>query len=177
MHLRTSRDPAPVYTSVPVTVATPSPLTPATTPVPYPNALSLNTHAGFGSDPMTGDATVYRYLVLSEYNWTAPSFNSPREQAASSGPFDTQYRYNNAKAKPGNTFLFIFVRVTDTGSKALYAPSAHQFVVSIDGKAYGYSPLDSPDATINGVSGTQDRFPDREGRRGRVCPSGRQQQR
>jgi hypothetical protein len=148
-----SETPAPVQTPAATTVAvTPSP-TP--TSVPYPDALPLNAYTDFGSGTMTGSATVYRYLAVSEYNWTAPSFNSPHEQAASSGPFDRQYGFNNERPKAGNTFLFIFVRVSDTGTKALYAPSAQQFVVYTGGKTYNYSPVHSSDVTINGVSGTQ----------------------
>jgi hypothetical protein len=100
-------------------------------------------------------ATVYKYAVKPSYNWTAPSFNSPHEQAAASGPLDVQYGYNNEKPKTGNTFLFVYVRVVGTGNKAVYAPSAQQFVVSTGGKAYNFSPVHSSDVIIDNVSGTE----------------------
>ena len=147
--------PAPVTTVaeslLPATLA----VTSSETPVSFPGALSLNTYASFGSGEMTGNATVTRYDIRPNYTWNAPSFNSPREQAESSGPLDIEHGYNEEKAREGNLFLFIRFRVMATGTKAVYAPSPQNIVVSIDGKLYNYSPVHSSDVTINGVLGTQ----------------------
>jgi hypothetical protein len=140
-------------TFVPTTAAvTPSP-TPAA--VPFPNALALNEYGTFGSGDEQGRATVYRYDVKPNYNWTSPSWNSPREQAAASPPLELQRGYNMEKTHEGNTFLFVYVRVVNTGDKAVYAPSAKQFVVFNNGKAYNYSSVHSSDVIIDTVSGTQ----------------------
>jgi Domain of unknown function (DUF4352) len=148
-------------TSPPVQVPTPTPTTavmtvsPTPTTVPFPDALALNEYATFGSGDMTGKATVYGYDVRPNYTWTSPSFNSPREQAAASPPLETQYGYNLEKPHEGNTFLFVSVRVTNTGKNAVYAPSAKQFVVNSNGTVYNYSPVHSSDVIINNVPGTQ----------------------
>jgi len=142
------------------TIVTPSPtpsavVTIAPTVVPYPDALALNQYATFGSANMIGQATVYRYDIKSNYNWTSPSFNSPSEQAAASPPLGTQRGSNMEKPGAGNTFLFIFVRVQNTGKNAVYAPSAKQFVVVSGGRSYNYSSVHGSDVVIENVSGTQ----------------------
>ena len=142
----------PTETVVPTTSVT---LSPTPTAVPYPNALALNTYASYGKYEVQGKATVLRYFMTPTYNWTSPTFNSAREQAAASGPFDTQRGFNMEKAPDGTTFLFIFVRVTNTGTKAVYAPSAQQFTVVIDGKLYSYTPVHSSDVVIDKIFGTQ----------------------
>lgn len=138
--------PAPV---TPVT--TPVITTAAPTPVPYPDALKLNQQAPFGTEDKTGQATVYRSDVKQNYTWNSPSWNSPREQAASGSPLETQKGYNTATPGTGNVFLFVFIKAASTGSSAVYAPSPQQCVVSIDGKAYSYQTVASADVTISGV--------------------------
>ena len=151
---------APVQTTVP----SPSPTTPSpvlSTPVPapapavYPGALPLGRYATFGSGSETGEATVYTYDIKPNYTWTSPSFNSPREQASSSPPNEIQRGYNLENPKEGDTFLFIYVRVNDTGSSAVYAPSASQFVVYNKGILYNYTSVHGSDVVIDTVSGTQ----------------------
>jgi hypothetical protein len=148
---------SPVQTQVQTPVPTPAVVTLSPTPtvVPFPNALALNEYATFGSAEMTGKATVYRYEIRPNYNWTSQSFNSPSEQAAASPPLDLQRGYNMEKPQEGNTFLFLYVRVQNTGKKAVYAPSAKQFVVQSDGKTYSYSSVHSSDVIIDKVSKTQ----------------------
>ncbi|PKL70043.1 MAG: hypothetical protein CVV30_01335 [Methanomicrobiales archaeon HGW-Methanomicrobiales-1] len=143
----------PVPTPVPTTVVTI--LSPTPTQVPYPNALALDQYATFGSGDEQGKATVYRYDVKPDYTWTSPSWNSPREQAAKSQPLELQPGYNIEKPQEGNTFLFVYVRVINTGDKAVYAPSAKQFVVFDNGKMYNYSSVHSSDVVIDTVLGTQ----------------------
>ena len=142
----------PTPTVIVTAVDVPSPMP---TPAQYPGALTLDQYATFGSGNMQGKATIYRYEVRPNYNWTSPSWNSPQEQAAASPPLELQRGYNLETPQQGNTFLFVYVRVQNTGDKAVYAPSANQFVVSIDGKMYNYSSVHSSDVIIDKVSGTQ----------------------
>jgi len=144
-------------TSTPTTVMTTFPV-PTSVPIPaapYPDALTAGQYATFGSGNKQGNATVFRYEIRPEYTWTAPSFNSPREQAASSQPNEIVRGYNMEKADEGDTFLFIYIRVINNGNTAMYAPSASQFVVISDGKVFNYTPVHGPDVIIDKVSGTQ----------------------
>jgi len=145
--------PVPPPTSVPTTlmvIPSPSP-----TAVPFPNALALNEYATFGSADMIGKATVYGYDIKPDFTWTSPSWNNPQGQGTTSPPLDTQHGYNLEEPREGNTFLFVHLRVTNTGKNAVYAPSAKQFVVNSNGTIYNYSPVQSSDVIIDNVSGTQ----------------------
>ncbi len=151
---------APLQTTVPSpSTTTPSPVlstpVPAPAPAVYPDALPLGRYATFGSGSETGEATVYSYEIRPDYTWTSPSFNNPREQAASSPPNEVQRGYNLEKPGEGDTFLFIYVRVNDTGSSAVYAPSASQFVVYNKGILYNYTSVHGSDVVIDTVPGTQ----------------------
>lgn len=143
----------PTPTSVPVIVAV-TPLPPLTA-IPFPDAMALGQYAGFDSGNTRGKATVYKFDVKSNYNWTSPSFNSPSEQAAASAPLELQRGYNMEKPQAGNVFLFIYVRVENTGNNAVYAPSGKQFVVSSGGKTYNYFSVHGSDVIVDKVSGTQ----------------------
>jgi hypothetical protein len=145
--------PVQTPTSVPTTAVVK--LSPTPTAVPFPNALAQNDYATFGSADKIGKATIYGYEIKPNYNWTSPSWNSPREQAAASPPLELQRGYNLEKPQDGNTFLFVYVRVMNTGNNAVYAPSAKQFVVSSDGKMYNYSSVHSSDVIIDKVTGIQ----------------------
>jgi hypothetical protein len=150
----------PLQTTVPApsaTTASPGGSTPVPTTATavYPGALSLGRYATFGSGSQTGEATVYASEIRPNYTWTAPSFNSPGEQAASSPPNEIERGYNLEKPGEGYTFLFVYVRVNNTGSSAVYAPSASQFVVYNKGILYNYTSVHGPDVVIDTVSGTQ----------------------
>ena len=145
--------PVPSPTSLPTTAIVK--LSPTPTAVPFPNALALNEYATFGSADMIGKATVYGYDIKPSYNWTSPSWNSPAEQGAASQPLELQRGYNREKPQEGNTFLFVHVRVVNTGKNAVYAPSAQQFVVNSNGTLFKYSPVHSSDVIIDKVRGTQ----------------------
>jgi len=147
---------APVQTAVPTTAVVMTSPTP--TPVPFPNALSLNQYATFGNGEHQGKATVYRYQEKPDYSWTDPSWNSPSEQLAASDPLDVQRGYNLEKPKEGNTFLFVYVRVENTGTGTIYAPSNTQFVVVKDGKTYNYTSVHGSDVIISTVSDSQYRY-------------------
>jgi hypothetical protein len=127
--------------------------TPAVTP--YPGALALGQYATFGSEGRQGKATVYKYEIRQNYNWTAPTFNSPGSQSAASGPNDVQRGYTTQKPKTGNTFLFVYVSLVNTGTAAIYAPSASQFVVSANGTVHNYTSVQGSDVVIDMVPGTQ----------------------
>lgn len=128
---------------------------PVPTAVPYPEALDLNEYSCFGCENRAAGATVYRYEVRPYYNWTSPSWNSPREQAAASQPLELQSGYTMEKPGEGNTFLFIFIRVENVGALGVNVPLAKQFVVYSNGKMYNYTSVHSPDVIIDRVSGTQ----------------------
>jgi len=147
--------PTPVPTTVmPVTTA--GMKAPTQTPAPaFPNALDLNQYAIFGNGDQQGKATVYRYEVKPTYDWTAPSWNSPREQLAASQPNDLERGYNRETPQDGNTFLFVYVSVQNTGSSRIFTPAPKQFVVLSEGKAYAYSPVHSSDVVIAKISDPQ----------------------
>lgn len=142
--------PAPTPVPVATAVATPVP-----TATPYPGALSLNVDAPFGIGGKTGTATVYKAEVKPDYTWTSPSFNSAREQTEAGTALGTQQGYNTAQPSEGNVFLFTYVRLADTGTESIVAPSPGQFVVNYEGKDYPYSSLSGSDVTIGSVLGTQ----------------------
>jgi hypothetical protein len=128
---------------------------PTLTAVPFPEVLGLNEYTCFGCENRQGAATVYRYEIRPHYNWTSPSWNSPREQAAASQPLELQNGYTMEKPGEGNTFLIIFIRVENVGTMAVNAPLAKQFVVYSDGKMYNYTSVHSSDVVIDKVSGSQ----------------------
>jgi len=144
--------PTPVVTTLPPTNATIVP-TPAITV--YPGALALGQYATFGTEGRQAKATVYKYEIRANYNWTAPTFSSPGSQSAASRPNEVQRGYTTQKPKSGNTFLFIYVSLVNTGTSAIYAPSASQFVVSSNGTVYNYTSVQGPDVVIDTVPGTQ----------------------
>jgi hypothetical protein len=117
----------------------------------YPDALAVGQYSTFGSGTKEGKATVYRYSVNPTYNWTEPSFNSPHDQLAASGPNGIQHGYITETPGDGNTFLFVYVRVIDTGTTAMYIPSPSQFVVINGGTAYNYTSVRSSDVVIHNV--------------------------
>jgi hypothetical protein len=143
----------PVQTQTPV--ATTGEVTPTPSPAAeiFPGALAPNEYAAFGSGERQGNATVYKFEIKSDYTWTSPSWNSPGGQA--SGPLGVQRGYTTEKPREGHVFLFLYVRVMNTGTSAVYAPSAKQFVVSGNGKVYNYTPVQSADVVIDKVFGTQ----------------------
>jgi hypothetical protein len=59
------------------------------------------------------------------------------------------------KPGEGNTFLFIGIRIGNTGTGAVPAPSAQQFVVNSDGKMFNYSSVHRSDVVIDNVSWIQ----------------------
>jgi hypothetical protein len=144
--------PATVFTTLPPTTATIVP-TPAVTV--YPGALALGQYATFGTEGRQAKASVIKCEIRPTYNWTAPTFNSPGSQSAASGPNEVQRGYTTQKPKAGNTFLFVYVSLVNTGSAAIYAPSASQFVASANGIVYNFTSVQGSDVVIDTVPGTQ----------------------
>jgi hypothetical protein len=142
------------------TPATTIQVTTTPTPVPeptlYPRALALNHEAPFGIAGKNGMATVYKAEVRSSCSWASPSYNSPHEQQeAGESLYTTQHGYNIEKPKEGNTFLFVYVRLADTGSDRMVAPSPNQFIVNYNGKTYPYSSVRGSDVTVSSVRVSQ----------------------
>jgi hypothetical protein len=148
-------------TSPPVQIPTPVPTTtvaviaPTQTAVPFPNALALNKNATYGSGNRQGTVNVYRYDVKPTYSWTDPSWNSAAEQLAASQPNDIERGYNLEKPQAGNTFLFVYLSVQNTGYDTIQAPAAKQFVVLSDGKAYNYTSVHGSEVIIDKVGDSQ----------------------
>lgn len=141
-------------TPLPVIVTTTA--APAPESTPYPGALALNQETPFGIAGMNGTATVYKAEIRSAYSWASPSYNSPHEQQeAGTSLYSTQHGYNTETPKEGNTFLFVYVRLANTGSERMVAPSPNQFVVSYNGMTYPYSSVRGSDVTISSVRVTQ----------------------
>ncbi len=140
----------------PAPLATTTTVIPAPEPTLWPGALPLNQEVPFGIAGKNGTATVYKAEVRSSYAWSSPSYNSPREQQqAGESPFSTQAGYNTEKPKDGNTFLFVYVRLLNTGSEQMVAPSPNQFVVHYKGITYPYSSVRGSDVTVSVVRVTQ----------------------
>lgn len=126
--------------------------TPVPEPTAYPGALTMNTEAPFGIAGKNGTATVYKAEVRSTYGWSSPSFNSPRDQQkAGESLFVTQQGYNTEKPEDGNTFLFVYVRLANTGSERMVAPSPNQFIVHYNGVTYPYRSVGGSDVTVSTV--------------------------
>jgi len=148
---------APLQTPSPTPVIATATATPTATPalapaaVAYPEALIVGQYATFGNGTRTGKATVYKYSINPTYNWTEPTFNSPHDQLAASQPNAIQRGYNMETPEEGNTFLFVYVRVVDTGTKPIYVPSPSQFVVINGGTAYNYTSVRSSGVVIDNV--------------------------
>jgi hypothetical protein len=149
----TAPAPQPVVTTAVIT-ATPTPA-PTPEPDPYPNASALNTPVVFGSGTKTGEITITGYTIRPSYGWTDPSWNSPREQAESGKPLETQKGYNTKKPQDGNTFLFVYVNVVATGTESVFAPSPGNIAVMTGGKMYSYSSVASQDTNVEGELGKQ----------------------
>ena len=151
----TQEQEAAVPTAAPTLPETTAPVVPAVTANPYPNASATGTAVPFGTGDMTGTVAVTRYDEKPVYTWTSPSWRSARQQAAYAPANDVQTGYNTETPAEGNTFLFVFIRVACTGTKAVYAPSPRQFAVYANGTTYQYRTVEDSEVTIEGITGTQ----------------------
>lgn len=144
----------------------PAPATPVQTPVPatsvpsvpdnpYPDAFTPGREVAFGTADMTGTATVTRYSIKPFYNWTSPSWRSTRQMNVYTGKDKVQTDYNAEIPAQDTVFLFVFFRVTGTGTQPVYAPSPDRIIVVGDRKTYRYSTVADSGVLIDGVSGSQ----------------------
>jgi hypothetical protein len=129
--------------------------TPVPTATPYPGAMVLGQAAPFGIGGKTGTASVYNADIRSNYSWTSPSFNSVSEQQLTGPALGIQQGYNTEEPSAGNTFLFVYVKLIDTGAESIVAPSPSQFIVNYNGNDYAYRSVASSDVTIGSIRGTQ----------------------
>jgi hypothetical protein len=111
----------------------------------------MNQLATYGKTDRTGTATVYKANLVSDYSYSDPTFNSPHEQPQAGTPLGTQNGYNTQKPAAGNAFLFVYVRLANTGTKGLLAPSPGQFIVSYNGKSYSYSSVIDSTVTVGDI--------------------------
>ena len=137
----------------PTITVTPTP-TPTPVPPPFPNAIALNSYANYGGGDRQAEATVYAYKVLANYNWTSPMWNSPFAQVAA-GPSGVEYGYNTETPHAGNTFLFVWIKIINTGKYAMYVPGPNQWTVFTNGVEYNQSAIPTPQVTIDQIPGKQ----------------------
>ncbi len=145
--------PSPSVTATPVVTPSPTIATPVPTATLYSGALALNQPVTFGKADQTGTLTVYGARILPNYSWTDPTFNSAAEQRkAGDTLYSTQHGFNTQNPREGNVFLFVYARLTNTGTQSLGALSTGQFVVNYDGKDYAYNPISGSRLTFaNGL--------------------------
>jgi hypothetical protein len=146
-----SSQPAPLQSVTATTVPTPPATiaTPVPTVTPYPGTLPLNQRVTFGQADRTGTVTVYKAKVLPNYSWTDPTFNSARDQQkAGDTLLTTQYGYNTQNPAEGNVFLFVYIRLINTGTNSLGALSTGQFIVNYNGKDYSSHPVSGSHLTF-----------------------------
>lgn len=150
-----SSQPATPQSATATTVSTPLTTIPTLIPTvtPYPGTLALNQPVTIGKADQTGILTVYNAKILPNYSWTDPTFNSARaQQKAGDTLLSKQYGYNTQDPAEGNVFLFVYARLTNTGTSSLGALSTGQLIVNYDGKDYAYHPIsDSHFTFANGL--------------------------
>jgi hypothetical protein len=160
-------------TTTPLPIVVTTTAIPVPEPTPYPGALALKQEVPFGIAGKNGTATVYKAEIRATYDWSSPSFNSPHEQVEAGGAKGNQTPYKRETPKDGNRFLFVYVRLTNTGSERMGAPSPNQFVVNYDGKTYTYSSVQGSDVTVSVVRVPQyDYLIGRGGEAGSILPGG-----
>jgi phosphate transport system permease protein len=92
--------------------------------VPVKDALSLGEVYQYGDASHRVSATVYDYRVLPYYFWWFIDYN----------------RFVQSVPANGNSYLVVFIRLENTGSKSIIIPTADQFVVENNGKKYERHP-------------------------------------
>lgn len=106
-----------------------------------PDALNIGEYARFGlGEEKPGKASVVSYRIVDQYEWGNTFWGN---------------RYFNATPKEGNRFLILFIRVANTGTKPIFAPSPAVFTVVSNGTTYKYSSVDDPTLWIKGIEKKQ----------------------
>lgn len=92
--------------------------------VPAKDALSIGEYYSWGDAQHSSRATVYDYQVLPFYFWWWIDYN----------------RFVQQIPAVGNSYLVIFIRIENTGTKSSVIPSADRFNVTSMGTSYGRLP-------------------------------------
>ena len=120
-----SSAPAETPAAVPTAASTPAPQgeNPSSL-VPDKDALSLHEYYTYGSGPRTVRATVYDTKILPYYFWWYIDYN----------------RFVQSSPAPGDSYLVVYIRAEDTGSKSAMIPSANQYNLTYHGTSYPHLP-------------------------------------
>ncbi|MGA2917198.1 phosphate ABC transporter permease PstA [Methanoregula sp.] len=90
--------------------------------VPVKDALDVGEYYWYGDAEHTSRATVYDYKVLPFYFWWFIDYN----------------RFVQQVPPPGYSYLVVFLRIEDVGTKSAIVPSADQIVVTNNGNSYSH---------------------------------------
>jgi hypothetical protein len=114
----------PSATTVPATAAptTTDQPTPTPAPDPFPQALSLGQSFPFGNGSVASRGTVYRYWMNETYHWL--------------NNLDNHYYTSPDRPKPGYKYLFVFVRMENTGTTRVWYPPSENIAVHFNGNTY-----------------------------------------
>ena len=120
---------APTATAVAPVVTVPS------------GAMKMGTPATFGLDGQSpATVNIQRYAIWDKYEWKNTYWGN---------------HFFNTTPQAGNKFLVLYLRMMNTGSKPVLAPSPTQFVIYSNGKTYHYSSTGDPTLWINGTDRKQ----------------------
>ncbi len=111
-----------IPSGVPTRVAPGAAMSPA---VPLKDALSVGESYWFGDPEHTCRATVYDYKVLPFYFWWFIDYN----------------RFVERVPPAGYSYLVVFLRIEDLGTKSAIIPSSDQIVVTNNGNRYTNDPF------------------------------------
>jgi hypothetical protein len=92
--------------------------------IPVKDALSPGESYQYGDATRIVEATVYDYTVLPFYFWWFIDYN----------------RFVQQVPKNGNSYLVVFLRVEDIGTKSAIVPSADMIQITNNGKVYSHEP-------------------------------------
>jgi phosphate transport system permease protein len=95
-----------------------------TVTVPVKNALSLGESYRYGDATRICDASVYDYTVLPFYFWWFIDYN----------------RFVRQAPRPGYSYLVVFIRMEDIGTRSTIVPSADMIHVTNNGNSYDHLP-------------------------------------
>ncbi|MCK9579240.1 MAG: phosphate ABC transporter permease PstA [Methanoregula sp.] len=88
--------------------------------IPLKDALSLGESYRYGDATRICDATVYDYKILPFYFWWFIDYN----------------RFVQKIPRTGNSYLVVFIRIEDIGTKSAIVPSAEKIRITNNGKIY-----------------------------------------
>ena len=101
-----------------------APGTVTTLTVPVKDALGVGESYWFGDAEHTCRATVYDYKILPFYFWWFIDYN----------------RFVQQVPPAGNSYLVVFLRIEDVGTKSAIIPSADQVEITNNGNIYSHEP-------------------------------------